>query len=88
MDESDARRLRTLEEENAKLKKLLAESMLEVEALKVALNQKYRPLKASGYICLEMDFSGNVDLASIDRYCPVPRKLPPPPTTMVVDALG
>lgn len=41
MDVSDARRLKALEEENAKLKKLLAESLLDAEALKVALNQKY-----------------------------------------------
>ena len=41
MDVSDARRLKALEEENAKLKKLLAESMLGAEALKAALNQKY-----------------------------------------------
>lgn len=41
MDVSDARRLKALEDENAKLKKLLAESMLDAEALKVALNQKY-----------------------------------------------
>lgn len=41
MDVSDARRLKALEDENAKLKKLLAESMLDVDALKAALNQKY-----------------------------------------------
>ena len=33
----DAKRLRDLEAENAQLKKLLAESMLDAEALKVAL---------------------------------------------------
>ncbi|MFB9935621.1 hypothetical protein ACFFLZ_17175 [Photobacterium aphoticum] len=33
--------LKALEYENAKLKKLLAESMLDVDALKAALNQKY-----------------------------------------------
>ncbi len=41
MDVSDARRLKALEDENTKLKKLLAESMLDVDALKAALNQKY-----------------------------------------------
>ena len=41
MNVSDARRLKALEEENARLKKLLAESMLDAEALKAALNQKY-----------------------------------------------
>ncbi|PSU11134.1 IS3 family transposase [Photobacterium ganghwense] len=40
MDVSDARRLKALEDENAKLKKLLAESMLDVDALKAALNPK------------------------------------------------
>ena len=34
LDVSDAKRLKALEDENAKLKKLLAESMLDVSALK------------------------------------------------------
>ena len=41
MDTSDIHRLKQLEEENAKLKKLLAESMLDNDALKAALNRKY-----------------------------------------------
>lgn len=41
MDVSEARRLKALEDENARLKKLLAEAMLDAEALKLALNQKY-----------------------------------------------
>ena len=41
MEASDAKRLRELEAENAKLKKLLAESMLDVEALRAALRGKY-----------------------------------------------
>ena len=40
MEVCDAKRLRELEAENAKLKKLLAESALDVEALKVALGRK------------------------------------------------
>lgn len=36
----EARRLRELEAENARLKKLLAESLLDTEALKVALGRK------------------------------------------------
>jgi putative transposase len=40
MQVSDATRLRELEAENAKLKKLLAEAHLDVEALKVALGVK------------------------------------------------
>lgn len=37
---SDAKRLKELEAENARLKKLLAESILDAEALKVALGRK------------------------------------------------
>ena len=38
---SDAKRLRSLEEENRKLKKLLAESMLDQAALKELLTKKW-----------------------------------------------
>lgn len=41
MDISDAKRLRSLEEENRKLKKLLAESMLDQAALKELLTKKW-----------------------------------------------
>ena len=41
MTVSDAKRLRDLEAENAQLKKLLAESLLDAEALKVALGRKH-----------------------------------------------
>jgi len=41
MDVSDARRLKVLEAENAKLKKLLAESLLENEVTKEALRKKW-----------------------------------------------
>ena len=41
MDVSDARRLKALEAENARLKKLLAESMLENEVTKEALRKKW-----------------------------------------------
>jgi len=40
MNVSEAKRLRELEAENAKLKKLLAESLLDAEALKAALGRK------------------------------------------------
>lgn len=40
MDASDAKKLREVEAENAKLKKLLAEAMLDNEALKVAFGVK------------------------------------------------
>ena len=41
MDVSDAKRLKALESENARLKKLLAESMLENEVTREALRRKY-----------------------------------------------
>ena len=41
MEVSDAKRLKALESENARLKKLLAESMLENEVTKEALRQKW-----------------------------------------------
>lgn len=40
MELAEIRRVRELEAENAKLKKLLAESLLDAEALKVALGRK------------------------------------------------
>jgi len=41
MSVSDARRLKELEAENARLKKLLAESMLEMEVTREALRKKW-----------------------------------------------
>jgi putative transposase len=41
MDISDAKRLKALETENARLKKLLAESLLENEVTREALRKKY-----------------------------------------------
>lgn len=41
MDVSEARRLRALEEQNAKLKKLLAEQMLDAAALRELLSKKW-----------------------------------------------
>ncbi len=41
MDVSDAKRLKAVEQENARLKKLLAETMLDKEALEAALRKKY-----------------------------------------------
>lgn len=44
MDVSDAKRLKALEEENGRLKRLLAESLLDQAALKDLLSRKwYRP---------------------------------------------
>ena len=41
LEVSEAKRLRTLEDENRKLKKLLAESMLDNSALKELLSKKW-----------------------------------------------
>ena len=41
MDASDAKRLKALEDENAKLKKLLAEQLLDTSALKELLAKKW-----------------------------------------------
>ena len=41
MDTKDLRRLKQLEEENRKLKRLLADSMLDNDALRAALSKKY-----------------------------------------------
>jgi putative transposase len=41
MDVSEARRLKALEDENAKLKKLLAEQMLDAAALRELLSKKW-----------------------------------------------
>lgn len=41
MDVSDAKRLKVLEAENTRLKKLLAETMLESEVVKEALRKKW-----------------------------------------------
>ena len=41
LEVSEARRLRELESENSKLKKLLADKLLEVEAMKDVLSKKW-----------------------------------------------
>ena len=41
MDVSDARKLRALEEENGKLKRLLADAILEASALRELLSKKW-----------------------------------------------
>jgi putative transposase len=41
LDVSDAKRLKTLEDENAKLKKLLAEAMLDIAVLKDINSRKW-----------------------------------------------
>ena len=41
MDVCEVKRMKDLEQENSRLKKLLAETMLDKEALEVALRKKY-----------------------------------------------
>ena len=41
MDVSEIKRLKALEDENRRLKQLLGDAMLDNQALKAALNQKY-----------------------------------------------
>jgi putative transposase len=41
MDVSEAKRLKALEDENARLKKLLADAMLDAAALKDVLSKKW-----------------------------------------------
>ena len=41
MEVPEVKRLKSLEEENARLKKLLADAMLDKQALQVALGRKY-----------------------------------------------
>jgi len=41
MELSDMKRLKALEQENARLKKLLAETMLDKEAIEAAVRKKY-----------------------------------------------
>ena len=48
MEVPEVKRLKSLEEENARLKKLLAEAMLDKEALQVALGRKYWRQTRSG----------------------------------------
>jgi len=48
MDVRDAKRLRELESENAKLKKLLAEAHLDIHALKGVFGVKRQPHRRSG----------------------------------------
>lgn len=47
MEVSEAKRLKALEDENAKLKKLLAEQMLDVAALRELLSKKWYVLPPS-----------------------------------------
>jgi putative transposase len=51
MSVSDAKRLRALETENARPKRLLAESMLEIEVTREVLRKEFWPHRASACWC-------------------------------------
>ncbi len=51
MDVSDAKRPKALESENARLKKLLAESLLETEVIREVLRRKRRPHRLGARWC-------------------------------------
>ena len=71
MDVSDAKRLRSLEEENRKLKKLLAESMLDQAALKELLTKcMVRPGVARSFVLLSEAACVNVSgLSQVSCCC-------------------
>ena len=52
MDVSEARRLRALEDENTRLKRLLADAMLDNAALKDLVGKKWRRPRPSGKLSL------------------------------------
>jgi hypothetical protein len=74
MEVSDAKRLRALEAENARLKKLLAESMLENEVTREALRKKVIGAPARRELvlypgCQNLDVSGPYEVfAGANRY--------------------
>ena len=51
MSVSDAKRLKALETENGRLKKLLAESQLEIEVTREVLRKKWWPHRFDGRWC-------------------------------------
>jgi putative transposase len=74
MDVSDARRLKALEDENARLKKLLAEQMLDNAILKDVTSKMYGPPRRykgfgflSGAVCVNVSGLPRVDLRA--RLC-------------------
>ncbi|KKN40109.1 hypothetical protein LCGC14_0736780 [marine sediment metagenome] len=70
MDVSDARRLRALEDENAKLKKLLAEQMLDAAALRELLAKNGRARRRARSRCAPAGRDGPVRAAGLSvRRC-------------------
>jgi putative transposase len=67
MDVSDARKLKALEAENSKLKKLLAEAMLENEVTKEALRKNGNRTASSGAGAVDTDEGAIRTPRSVDR---------------------
>lgn len=71
MDVTEAKRLKQLEGENAKLKRLLVDAMLDNSALKDLLSKKYGPPRpCKGRVDADDAACINVSgLSRVDRYC-------------------
>jgi hypothetical protein len=69
MKVEEATRLKTLEHENAKLKRLLADSMLDIEVLKAAVRQQLLPVRSSPSISVPLDLGvkGHGTISSWDE---------------------
>lgn len=69
MEVSDARRLRALEDENAKLKKLLAEQMLDNAILRdVAAKKRRRPMRSGRRRLLPVRCTGSASVGRARRW--------------------
>ncbi len=71
LDVSEARRLKALEEENAKLKRLLADAVLDASALRELLAKMYDPpCRRKGRFVVTVPVCTNVSgLSRVDRCC-------------------
>lgn len=67
MDVSEAKRLRQLEDENAKLKKLLAEQMLDAAALRELLSKNGRARRQARSRRASTDHHGSVGASGLHR---------------------
>jgi putative transposase len=72
MEVSDARRLKALDDENRKLKKLLAESMLDVATLREALGKTYGSPRLQGIFFPAFQSAPTYPVSGADDY-PRPR---------------
>src|SRR5690606_29123938 len=79
LDVSDAKRLKALEEENAKLKKLLAEQMLDAAALRELLAKNGRARRQARRRCAPAGHHGPVGAAGLSYRQRRPHDDPLPP---------